>query len=95
LDVQELARAYTKEAVLTLVACLEDPRHKVAAATALLDRGWGKPVQPLQSENQTAVVHLVAAQHISRELIAELKPTPPPMDPQPSVDLAALPPPTE
>jgi hypothetical protein len=95
LNVQELARQHTEQAVRALVEALRDPKLKVAAATALLDRGWGRPIQPLQSENRTAVLHLVAAQQASRELIAELKPTPAPMDPQPNVDLAALPLPTE
>jgi hypothetical protein len=52
LDVQELARTYTKEAVLTLVACLDDPRHKVSAAVALLDRGWGRPTQVVAGDEE-------------------------------------------
>ena len=95
-DIAAMCREHAPEAVATLVAALRDPRHKVAAAEALLNRGFGKPVQPLHSENQSTVLHLIAAQHISRELMAELKPAPPPMDPQPNViDLSALPPPTE
>jgi len=43
LDLQELARSHTAEAVATLVKALDDPKHCVAAATALLDRGWGRP----------------------------------------------------
>jgi hypothetical protein len=46
-DIQALARAHTTEALRTLVDCLRDPKHKVAAATALLDRGWGRPVQAI------------------------------------------------
>jgi len=38
-----LARSHAPEAVQTLLDCLRDPRHRVAAATALLDRGYGKP----------------------------------------------------
>jgi hypothetical protein len=41
--VQALARQHTEQAVRTLVEGLRNPLHKVAAATALLDRGWGKP----------------------------------------------------
>jgi hypothetical protein len=47
LDVQALAREYTVEAIQTLVSCLRDPKYRVAAATALLDRAWGKPVQAI------------------------------------------------
>ena len=43
IDVQALAREHTHEAIATLVASLKDDRHKVAAAEALLDRGWGRP----------------------------------------------------
>jgi len=43
LDVQELARAHTADAIQTLVDCLNDPKHKLAAACALLDRAWGRP----------------------------------------------------
>jgi hypothetical protein len=43
-DIQELARQHGPEAIHTLVACLKDPKHKVAAAIALLDRGFGRPV---------------------------------------------------
>ena len=45
--VQELARSYTKEAIMALAEALDDPKTKVAAASVLLDRGWGKAVQPL------------------------------------------------
>ena len=45
LDVQELARAHTPDAIAALVAALTSPRERVAAATALLDRAWGRPTQ--------------------------------------------------
>jgi hypothetical protein len=45
LHAQQLARAHTAEAVATLAKALDDPRHRVAAAQALLDRGWGRPLQ--------------------------------------------------
>jgi len=50
-----LARTHTALAVKTLVNILRDkeaPAHaRVAAANAILDRGWGKPMQPIASEN--------------------------------------------
>ena len=44
---KELARAHTDEALATLVEALsaKESRTRVAAAEALLDRGWGKPTQ--------------------------------------------------
>jgi hypothetical protein len=94
--VQELARTYTEEAIRTLVEALDDPKLKVQAACALLDRGWGKPLQPLRDEsgNTPVVQHLLAAQVISRELVLELASQPSPATAQPSqvVDLALIPP---
>lgn len=47
--VRELARQYTQAAVDALVEVLgsDGAAGKVAAANALLDRGWGKAEQPL------------------------------------------------
>jgi hypothetical protein len=54
-DVREAARKWTAEAIETLAAIMRDkkapPAARGAAATALLDRGWGKPVQQIEAEN--------------------------------------------
>jgi hypothetical protein len=70
LNVQELARAHTKDAIRALVRGLNDPKHYVHAAQVLLERGWGKPVQPVQDEGQKSigVLHLVAAREVSEEI---------------------------
>jgi hypothetical protein len=72
-DVQALARQHTERAILTLVESLDDPKLKVQAAVALLDRGWGKPVQEIASENGDTVtfLHLVAMRAFSDELNAQ------------------------
>jgi hypothetical protein len=48
-DVQELARCYTKKAIETLAAIMQNektaPAARVSAASAILDRGYGKPPQ--------------------------------------------------
>jgi len=48
-DVQELARQQSPQAISTLAAIMGDekapPAARVAAANALLDRGYGKPTQ--------------------------------------------------
>jgi hypothetical protein len=50
-DVQELARHKSPEAITTLANIMNDakapPAARVAAANALLDRGYGKPTQPI------------------------------------------------
>lgn len=45
--VRDLAREHTEAAIKALVEALKDERHRVAAATALLDRGYGKPTQEI------------------------------------------------
>ncbi len=44
-DIQELARKHTPEAMQALLEALKDPRQKVSAACAILDRGYGRPTQ--------------------------------------------------
>jgi hypothetical protein len=56
LDMQELARAHTPDAIAALVAALANPRERVSAAVALLDRGWGKPVQALAGDSSAPPV---------------------------------------
>ena len=50
-DVQELARQQSPEAINTLVGIMQNekapPAARVAAANSLLDRGYGKPTQPI------------------------------------------------
>ena len=51
-QVEELARKQTVDALKTLETIHKNPRApaaaRVAAANALLDRGWGKPRQALE-----------------------------------------------
>jgi hypothetical protein len=50
-DIRSLARAHTETALNTLAGIMKQedapPAARVAAANSLLDRGWGKPVQPI------------------------------------------------
>lgn len=50
--IRDIAREYTDEAIKTLVEISSNPRvsasARVQAANALLDRGWGKPMQYAQ-----------------------------------------------
>jgi hypothetical protein len=53
-DIRSLARAHTETAlnVLAGIMCETSAPHaaRVSAATALLDRGWGKPKQPVAND---------------------------------------------
>ena len=44
---QELARTHTEAAIEALVLALADDKQRVAAASVLLDRAWGKPAQAI------------------------------------------------
>jgi hypothetical protein len=54
-DVQALARTHTPEAIEALVAALAYPRERVAAAVALLDRGWGKPTVVVAGDGERPI----------------------------------------
>ena len=63
-EVIALAREHTELAITTLVDIAKQtkaaPAARVAAASALLDRGWGKPAQAIQATttNASAVIML-------------------------------------
>jgi hypothetical protein len=55
-EVRDLARAHTEAAIKRLAQIMksdDDPRASAAAATALLDRGWGKPSQPIAGDDES------------------------------------------
>jgi hypothetical protein len=59
-DVQALAREHTPDAIETLVSIMRDgeaaPAARVAAANAILDRGYGKPAQHITGDIATHYV---------------------------------------
>jgi hypothetical protein len=81
-DIQTLARQHAPAAVHALVEALRDPRTKVPAAIALLDRGFGRPVQMVAGERELPVSiefkwadadpapAVKAAEHVVRQAIA-------------------------
>jgi hypothetical protein len=73
LSAQKLAREYTPQAIEALVRGLNDPKHYVAAAIALLDRGWGRPNVRIETDHPDgiSIAHLVAATAFGEQLAAE------------------------
>jgi Family of unknown function (DUF5681) len=69
-EVRELAREHTVEAIETLVSIMRGgaPRAQITAAIALLDRGWGKPAQPI-TEDPAAVPVMVDARAEFLEIV--------------------------
>jgi hypothetical protein len=53
-DVKAAAREMTPEALSTLQTVMNDPKAppaaRVGAATAVLDRGWGRPTQSIEGQ---------------------------------------------
>jgi hypothetical protein len=78
-DVAALAREHTAAAVATLVEMLtaDDEKLRVAAAAALLDRGWGRPGQPIEAARPFAQLsdeQLTRAIDHLRKALATAKP---------------------
>ena len=52
IEIKSLARGHTETALNVLVGIMNQseapPAARVSAATALLDRGWGKPAQAIE-----------------------------------------------
>ena len=72
-EVETLARVHTTEALETLVDLMRNGAPdavRVAAANALLNRGWGLPRQSVEEELTIKPVHL---KPVSRMSIAELE----------------------
>jgi hypothetical protein len=60
-DLRKLARQHTEDALATLVEICrngENEGARIAAANALLDRGWGKPAVPVVAFDPPAVITL-------------------------------------
>ena len=61
--IKSLARAYTEKAIETLGGIMSQPScpesARVAAAIALLDRGWGKPTQPIAGDDDHDAIKTV------------------------------------
>ena len=62
-ELRALARAHTPAAIAALVDIVtgasKPPAARVAAATALLDRGWGKPAQPVDGDGEGGPIAMV------------------------------------
>ena len=75
-EVEEGARALTPAALETLARIAADtsapPAAQVSAATALLDRAWGRPRQSVEANGSVALSleHLITASYAPQPLDA-------------------------
>lgn len=69
-DIRSLARSHTQTALNVLAGIMSEPdaphAARVAAANALLDRGYGKPSQALQvgGDEKNPILTTVVWQHV-------------------------------
>jgi HEAT repeat protein len=72
-EIERLARQHAPEAIAALYRALKDPKFCVAAATALLNRGFGMPSQKLDANiNIFDQLGDGAAERIERALSAAI-----------------------
>lgn len=61
-EIRSLARGHTEKAINVLVGVMSNDdcpaAARVAAASAILDRGWGKPTQPIAGDEDGAPIAL-------------------------------------
>ncbi len=59
-EVRSLARSHTEAAIKCLAGLMNEkkvpPTARVQAATVLLERGWGKPTQPIAGDETAPLI---------------------------------------
>jgi hypothetical protein len=62
-EIAQLSREHSKEAIERLVFWMrsDNPKASTAACNAILDRGYGKPSQPLEHDVGGGLAELLAA----------------------------------
>lgn len=62
-EIRSLARSHTEQAINVLVGVMGQtdapPAARVSAANSILDRGWGKPVQPVDGDGDGGAIELI------------------------------------
>src|ERR1700746_1847510 len=75
-EIRQLARAHTSTALETLLEVAKSGKSesaRVAAAVALLDRGWGRPTQPLAGDPEEPPIGIeLSAEERRRRAVEEI-----------------------
>jgi len=70
-EIRSLARGHTETALNVLAGIMEQkdapPAARVAAANSLLDRGWGKPAQPIDGDGEGGAMRFIVMTGVPRE----------------------------
>ena len=72
-EVKALAREHGPEAITKLASWMrsDDPRASVAAAQALLDRGFGKPAQSVGQDPDLGPIQVTWAAPATQQLLTD------------------------
>ena len=68
--IRSLARGHTERAIQVLQGIMDNGSNetaRISAAQALLDRGWGKPTQPIAGDDELDPLRIIQA--IERKII--------------------------
>jgi len=75
-DIRSLARGHTESAIKCLASIMvhpdSPPSARIAAANSLLERGWGKPAQPISGDPENPLELVTKIERVI------LRPVPPP-----------------
>lgn len=67
-EIRSLARSHTETAIRVLAGIMQQedapPAARVSAAGAILDRGWGKPTQPIAGDDDSPALRLETIRRI-------------------------------
>lgn len=67
-EIRSLARSHTESALKVLAGIMNEPEAphaaRVSAANSLLDRGWGKPTQPIAGDDASDPLRLEVIRRI-------------------------------
>lgn len=62
-EIRSLARSHTEAAINALLSVMNQPESppaaRVSAANSILDRGWGKPAQPVDGDGEGGAIELI------------------------------------
>jgi hypothetical protein len=98
-DIAALAREHGPRCIAVAAELLghDDARIRLGALVALLDRGFGKPRQTIETNDPRSPsgLHLLAARLIGDEIVAALEERNNTINAEPTQDLLNLPPPLE
>lgn len=77
-EVRNLAQTHTEDAVRAIYEIMEDTRQqgsvRIAAANAILDRGWGKPAQSIAvSQPNDVSIDMLTTEELKRRIVESLQ----------------------